>query len=291
MSVKQVLFEGERAVGVTAVVEGHVQTIRSKVVVDATGVAALLAKQLRIREPDPMLKNAAIYAYYKNARRDEGRNAGATLVIHTPDKRGWFWFIPLPNDVNSVGVVAPPSYLCASRGDDPLATLTEEIENCPGIRSRLDGAERVSGAFVTSDFSYRARRVAGDGWVLVGDAFGFLDPIYSSGVFLALKMGEFAADAIDEALRVGDVGGARLGAFGPKLSAGMQLIRQLVHAFYSPNFSFGAFNRDHPEYHDHIVRLLIGDVFKEDVGAVFEALRGWVNLPDPVPLEGSVSTP
>ena len=288
--VKEVLFEDERAVGVVAKIGGRSVPIRSRVVVDATGVAALLSKQLKIREPDPVLKNAAIYAYYKNARRDEGRNAGATLVIHTPDKRGWFWFIPLPDDINSVGVVAPPSYLCTGRGDDPLATLEEEIKNCPGIKPRLDGAERVSGAYVTSDFSYRSRRVAGDGWVLVGDAFGFLDPIYSSGVFLALKMGEFAADAIDEGLRSGDLSGTRLGAFGPKLAGGIQLIRQLVYAFYSPNFSFGAFNKEHPAYHDHIVRLLIGDVFNDEVGKVFDVMRGWVNLPEAIPLEGSVST-
>ena len=79
-------------------------------------------------------------------------------------------------------MVAPPTYLCAGRGDDPKATLAEEIQNCEGMRRRLNGAECISGAYVTSDFSYRSRQVAGDGWVLIGDAFAFLDPIYSSGV-------------------------------------------------------------------------------------------------------------
>jgi flavin-dependent dehydrogenase len=289
VAVREVLFDGDRAVGVRAVIDGASRDIGAKVVVDATGVAALLSKQLAIREPDPGLKNAAIYAYYKNAQRDEGRNAGATLVIHTPDKQGWFWFIPLPDNINSVGIVAKPSYLFTGRGDDPLTTLEEEIANCPGIRRRLEKSERVSHAYVTSDFTYRARRVAGDGWVLVGDAFGFLDPIYSSGVFLALKMGEFAADAIHDGLQADDLSGERLGVFGPKLAGGIQLIRQLVYAFYSPEFSFGAFSKRNPEYHDHIVRLLIGDVFHDDVAEVFEAMRDWVDLPAPVPLEGSVS--
>jgi len=283
----EVLFDGGRAVGVRATVDGTSRKIGAEVVVDATGMAALLSRQLDIRRPDPQLKNAAIYAYYEGAQRDEGRNAGATIVIHTPDRKGWFWFIPLPDDTVSVGVVAPPSYLCAGRGDDPLATLDEEIAGCPGIGRRLEGARRVSGAYVTSDFSYRANRVAGDGWVLVGDAFGFLDPVYSSGVFLALTSGEFAADAIHEALSARDVSGARLGAFGPKLASGMHLIKQLVCAFYDERFSFAKFTRTHPEFQDHIVRLLIGDVFNDEVGRVFDAMREWVTLPEPFQLEGS----
>ncbi len=123
VGVKKVLFDGTRATGVSAVIDGEMRELRSRVVVDATGMSAVLSKQLDIREPDERLKNAAIYAYYKGALRDEGRNAGATIIIHTPDRTGWFWFIPLPDDVASIGVVAPPSYLCSARGDDPLATI------------------------------------------------------------------------------------------------------------------------------------------------------------------------
>jgi flavin-dependent dehydrogenase len=286
--VKEVLFEGKRAVGVRATLNGETEDIGAKVVIDATGVNALLSKQLGIREGEPGLKNAAIYAYWKGAHRDPGRNAGATLVIYTPDKQGWFWSIPLPNDITSIGIVAKPQYLITGRGDDPMATLDYEIENCPGIRRRLVNAERVSHAYVTSDFTYRARRIAGDGWALVGDAFGFLDPIYSSGVLLALKMGELTADTVHEALREGNLSGERLGRHGPKVARGMQLIRQLVYAYYQPSFSFGEFNRDYPQFHDQIVRLLIGDVFdKDDFAEVFRRVGERATLPDPIPLEGS----
>jgi len=286
--VKEVLFEGKRAVGVRAVMNGDTKDIRTKVVIDATGVNALLSRQLGIREGEPGLKNAAIYAYWKGAHRDPGRNAGATLVIYTPDKQGWFWSIPLPNDITSIGIVAKPQYLITGRGDDPMATLDYEIENCPGIRRRLVNAERVSHAYVTSDFTYRARRIAGDGWLLVGDAFGFLDPIYSSGVLLALKMGELTADTVHEALREGNLSGERLGRHGPKIARGMQLIRQLVYAFYQPSFSFGEFNRDYPQFHDQIVRLLIGDVFdKDDFAEVFRRVGERATLPEPIELEGS----
>jgi len=288
--VKEVLFEGTRAVGVRAMIDGQLRSIACKVVIDATGVNALLSKQLGIREGEPGLKNAAIYAYWKGAHRDAGRNAGATLVIYTPDKLGWFWSIPLENDITSIGIVGKPQFLITGRGDDPLAILEEEIERTPGIRRRIENAERVSHAYVTSDFTYRARRIAGNGWVLCGDAFGFLDPIYSSGVFLALKMGELTADTVHAALKENDLSGERLGRHGQSVCRGMQLIRQLVYSFYNPNFSFGAFNRDYSQHHDQVVRLLIGDVFdKDDFDEVFDRIRERVPLPEPIVLEGSDS--
>jgi len=279
--VKEVVFDGERAVGVRTAAGKATQRIGAKVIVDATGMNTLISRQLGMRIVDPDLKNAAIYAYYKGAHRDDGRNAGATLIIHTPDRKGWFWSIPLPDDTTSVGVVARPSYLFTGRGDDPLATLDQEIQNCPGMKRRLETAERISRAYVTSDFSYRSSRIAGDNWVLVGDAFAFLDPVYSSGVFLALKSGEMAADAIDAAIGEGDTSGERLAAFAPALLAGLHNIRQLVYAFYDEAFSFGRFNKEFPQYRDHIVRLLIGDVFTDGVSDVFDELRRWVKLPDP----------
>lgn len=283
--VKEVLFEGDQAVGVRVQICGGISERRARVIVDATGVHAILSRQLGLREGDPGLKNAAIYAYWKNARRGEGRNEGATLVIRTPDDNGWFWFIPLPDQVTSIGVVGPTTWLCSGRGDDPLATLEEEIARTPGLAKKLEGAERVSHAYVTSDFTYRARRMSGPGWVLIGDAFSFLDPIYSSGLLFAFRGGEMAADAIHEALRGNDLSAERLAPHAAHFAAGMQRMRQLVYTYYDKDFSFGAFVRKHPEYHDNLVRLLIGDVFHEDVGRIFSVLKDWVRLPEAVTLE------
>lgn len=282
--VREVLFEADRAVGVRVIIDGETRDIAAKVVVDASGNAAILSKQLGMRYGDERLKNGAIYAYYKGVVLDEGRNAGATLVIRTPKGNGWFWVIPLP-DMVSVGVVAPPSHLFTGRGDEPLAILEQEIAECPGISRRLAQAERVTGAYVTSDFSYRSRRISGDGWVLIGDAFGFLDPVYSSGLMLALKSGEWAADAIHDALNADDLSGDRLGRFGPRFIAGMQTIRKLVYAFYTEKFSFGAFNREYPDQNRNLVRILIGDVFNDEVDDIFEAMAGWVDLPEPIDLD------
>jgi flavin-dependent dehydrogenase len=289
--VKDVRFTGSRAVGVRASVDDETVDFPARVVVDATGQTSLLSNKLNLRDHDEALRNGAIYAYYKGAYRDEGRNAGATVVIHTPDRSGWFWSIPLPDDVTSVGLVAPPAHLFNGRGGKPLNTLQEEIQMCPNMAERLAGAERISDARVLRDFSYRSRRVAGDGWVLVGDAFGFLDPVYSSGVMLAMKSGALAADAIHEALLAGDLSGERLGVFGPELAHGMQMIRQLVHAFYSREFSFSQFISQHPECKDHLVRILIGDVFNDEVAELFDRMRGWIEIPEPIELEGGVAAP
>lgn len=290
-SVREVLFDGERAVGVRATIDGVATELRSRVVIDASGQSGLLSRQLGLRDADSKLKNASIYSHYRNCELEEGRNAGATIIMHTRDRQGWCWWIPLNqrDRLVSVGVVAPPSYLCAGRGDDPAVTLDEEIANCPGLQSRLSKAERVGKVYVTADFSYRSRRIAGDGWVLIGDAFGFLDPVYSSGVMLALKSGEMAADCICKGLAANDVSGQVLGAFGPRFTAAMQTIRQLVYAFYDEGFSIGRFVRENPQFGDHIVRILIGDVFNSEVGAVFEVMGRSIDLPGPIVLEEGVT--
>ncbi len=287
VNVTEVVFEGERAVGVNVRADGATKFIPAKVVIDASGQAGLIARHFKLRYPDQGLRHAAIYAYYKDAHRDEGRNAGATIVIRTPDRHGWFWYIPLPDNITSVGVVSNIPYLFDNRGTDPMATFLEEVENCPGVRTRVANGRLISHAYVINDFSYRSKRAAGDGWVLVGDALGFLDPLYSTGVLLALQGSMWAADGVHEALQENDLSGERLGRFAPKFMEGMQRFRQLVYTFYDPDFSFAAFTKKHPEYHDHVVRILIGDVFNDDVSEVFTVLKDWVKLPEMIEFEGS----
>ncbi len=285
-AVQDVLFVGERAVGVKAKdPEGGVHEIRAAVTVDATGTNAILSRKLNIRRPDPMLRKAAVFAHYRGARRDGGIDEGATLVLELANGRGWFWYIPLPDDVTSVGVVADPEYLFEGRKGDPQRVLDEEIARCPGLADRLNTAAQSCEVRVLSDFSYSARRCAGDGWVLIGDAFGFLDPIYSSGVFLALVSGERAADAIHEALKAGEPSAARLGAWGEDFHVGMQAIRKLVYAFYTDGFSFGKFVRANPEQLRNLVGVLIGDVYTPQTLEVFEPMARMVELPEPLTLE------
>ena len=270
--VHDVLFEGDRACGVKIKDEdGSFREVRAQVVVDASGQNGLLMNRLRLRVWDPTLNKGAIWTYWEGAYRDTGPDEGATLVIQTGNKNGWFWYIPLHSDILSVGVVAPFDYLFKGR-TNYAQTYAEEVERAPGVKERVANAKRVTGYFATKDYSYRSKQVAGDGWVLVGDAFGFLDPLYSSGVLLALKSGDMAADAVVEGLRTGDTSGAQLGKWGAGFNEGVDRMRRLVCEYYD-GFSFGGMVRTYPHLQGTLTDLLIGDLFTDRVDQVWAPLE------------------
>jgi flavin-dependent dehydrogenase len=266
--VLEVLFDGNRAVGVRVQKEdGSPEEVRARVVVDASGQSTMLQNRFKLRLWDPVLNKGAIWTYYRGAYRDTGRDEGATLVIQTTNRQGWFWYIPQHDDTISVGVVAPFDYLFKGRGSHEQ-TYNEEVDACLAVKQRVEIGKRVTGYFATKDYSYRSREVAGEGWVLVGDAFGFLDPLYSSGVLLALKSGEMAADAIAEGLAKGDLSAAQLGKWGPTFNRGVDRMRRLVCEYYD-GFSFGKFVRAFPHLKGLVTDLLIGDLFTDRVDAVW----------------------
>ncbi len=270
--VLEVLFDGSRAIGVRIRDEaGQRRDVHAKVVVDASGQAALLQNRFKLRLWDPLLNKGAIWTYWKGAYRDTGRDEGATMVVQTTDRSGWFWYIPLHGDTVSMGVVAPFDYLFKGRAGHEQ-TYDEEVERCPAVKERVENATRATGYFATRDYSYRSKTVAGDGWVLVGDAFGFLDPLYSSGVLLALKSGQFAADAISEGLAAGDSSAAQLGKWGQTFNEGIDRMRRLVCEYYD-GFSFGNFVRTFPELRNTITDLLIGDLFHDRVDKVWQPME------------------
>lgn len=279
-NVKDVLFDGSRASGV--VVElggGERRRIAAPVTVDATGQNALLSRKLGLKNEDPTLRHVAFFTRYRGAKRDEGIDEGATLVLHTHEPKCWFWYIPLPDDQVSVGVVGPIGTLCGNRAGEPQAVYDEQAVKCPALQERIANAEQSTKVDVLRDFSYISKRIAGDGWVMAGDAFGFLDPIYSTGVFLALKSAEFAADAISEAFRNEDFSGARLGRHGERYVAGMEAMRKLVYAYYDESFHIPQFLKSHPECREQVVNLLIGNVFRKSVDGLFEAMGRMTELP------------
>jgi flavin-dependent dehydrogenase len=271
--VLEVLFEGDRAVGIRIQEEdGNVREIRCQVVVDASGQSTMISSRFKLRVADPELKKGALWTYYKGAYRDTGRDEGATMVLQTAGKKGWFWYIPLHNDIVSVGVVAAFDYLFNSERGDHETIYNEELDRCPAAKERVAMGERVAGFYATKDYSYRARRAAGDGWVLVGDAFGFLDPLYSSGVLLALKSGSMAADAVVEGLEKHDTSAAQLGKWSNEFCKGMDRMRRLVCEFYN-GFSFGRFVKEYPDLKGHLTDLLIGDLFDGKVDDVIEPME------------------
>ena len=155
------MFDGDRAYGV----EVQMQTARlssshAQVVVDATGQSAMLSNKFGWRVRDPKLKKAVLYSYFKGAHREPDLNGGATLVLRTPPgSGGWFWYIPLENDITSVGIVADPEYLVKGRGQDLAKIFDEEIEKCESCRRRVAGAERVDKIYSILDYSYRSKQL------------------------------------------------------------------------------------------------------------------------------------
>ncbi|MDX1947925.1 MAG: NAD(P)/FAD-dependent oxidoreductase [Pirellulaceae bacterium] len=271
--VLEILWEGERAVGVKVQDEdGSVGEVRADVIVDASGQSSMIMSRLNLREWDPVLKKAAIWTYWEGAYRDTGRDEGATMVLQTQGKNGWFWYIPLHDNILSVGIVAAYDYLFKNRASTDYETIYfEEVARCPEVARRIAPAKRYSQFFAQKEYSYRSKRAAGDGWVLVGDAFGFLDPLYSSGVLLALKSGQLAADAVVEGLAKGDTSAAQLGAWEAGYVRGMDRMRRLVCEYYE-GFSFGRFVKRHPHKKGAITDLLIGDLFRDELDEVFELM-------------------
>jgi flavin-dependent dehydrogenase len=267
-----------RVIGVEAKgPDGHIFHAHAPVTIDCSGRDRVATGKDGAFARDPMLNKLAIWSYWKGAKRDPGIDEGNTTVAYV-EGRGWFWYIPLKDDVVSVGIVAEKDYLF-SGSKDPAVIMAREIERNAWIKDHLAPGTQFGDYWVTAEFSYRSKYSAADGLLLAGDAFAFLDPVFSSGVFLALKSGELAADAIDAALRDGDTSAARFTAYGETLCRGMENMRKLVYAFYDENFSFGKMIKAHPDQRGRLTDCLIGDLFDLDFSELHAAMRNFAELP------------
>ena len=245
-------------------------------IVDATGQAGLLGARFKLRKPNDDFRKAAIWGHFRGSRRDVIEGGVMTLVLRTQSNRSWFWHIPLSNDVVSIGVVGDADYFFRPGAGTPEQILAAEVADCPAMAQRLAGAERVAGLDVVKEYSYATNRSSGDGWVLVGDSWGFIDPIYSSGVWFALKSGELAADAIVEGLRNGDTTGAQLGKWVPEFARGTTWVRKLAEAWYCGQFRVGKFIREYPHHVGPMTDILIGRIFHPEAGRIFDDLDPWL---------------
>lgn len=259
--------------------DGNDHEFFAPVTIDASGIDAFTVRRKGWRVPDKKLNKVAVWTYYKGAMRDEGYDEGATTVAYIPEK-GWFWYIPLADDIVSVGVVAEPKYLYKD-GRDPAVIFHREIENNSWIKEHISEGEHMGQYHTTGDYSYRSQYCAADGLLLTGDAFAFLDPIFSSGVFLALRGGEMAADAVQKALENQDYSAQQFAEYGQTLCDGIESMRKLVYAFYDQAFSFREFLNKYPDFHGNITDVLIGNVY-EDFGPLFTAVAEFADVPQPL---------
>ena len=275
------LYEDGRVVGV--VVEnaaGERYELNAQITIDASGRDGIFQSKKKWRRRDPKLNKIAIWTLYKGAKRDPGLDEGATTVAYLED-RGWFWNIPMRDDIVSSGVVAERDYLYKDTRD--LKEIFErEIEKNVWIKDHLSCGEQFGEYWVTGEYSYRSEHCADDGIVLVGDAFAFLDPVFSSGVFLALKSGEMAADAIDVALESGDVSARQFRDYGERLCQAIETMRSLVYAFYDNDFSFGKLIKKHGDLQGTLTDCLIGDLVDKDYDPLMKAISEITELPEPL---------
>ena len=295
VSAKRVIQNTTGAVVGVQAIDEHGQTIQlhAPVTIDASGRNGFSANAMGWkRRRDPKLNKIALWTYYKGGTRGEGRDEGATTVAYIPEK-GWFWHIPMHGDRISLGVVGDKNYLYRDSLKDPLAVIEREIGCNKWVEQVMQDAEQFGETWVTGEYSYRCEHSATDGLVLTGDAFGFLDPVFSTGVFLALVSGEFAADAIHEALEQDNVSAAQFDAYTDNVQHAIEAMRKLVYAFYTEGFSFGKLLQKHPHLRSDLTDCLIGKV-ATDFTALFEGVSEFVDVPKPLsygrPLAVSEST-
>ena len=273
-AVEEVLFEGGRAVGVRAVPRGGApEEIRARAVVDASGQSAFLSRKLGTRRFDAKLKRAALFAHYADLRWPEENRKGDILL--PIDDRVWYWIIPFSDGTASVGAVFEPS-LAREAGAAELETRFDWLlARSPRMPALLEGSRRISKVVAISDYSAASGQIAGDGYVLVGDAATFLDPVFSTGVFLALATGERAAQAIDRALtRHGRLDAKDLSRYARESRKLVARFRRFVYDFYDPVFFEAFCTPDPPE----AMRRAVTTVLAGGVEKLPLAMRIWTRL-------------
>ena len=279
---KGLIKNGERVEGIKVESkEMGLLELHAPIVIDASGRDCFAAHKENWMVRDPELKKIALWTYYKGAKRDPGLDEGATTVAYLPNK-GWFWYIPLSGDMVSVGIVAERDYLFNGSTKDHAEIFQREVQNNQWIKEHLAEAEQTGEYRITGEYSYRNRYCASEGLVLAGDALGFLDPVFSSGVFLALKSGVMLADEIDLALKAGDLSAKSFERYGKMMQSSIETMRKIVYAFYDKDFSFGDLAKRGEHLRAALTDCLIGNVEDNEFRELFDAMSDLAELPEPI---------
>lgn len=246
------LFEQERCTGLKYVLgaSSEPQTVSARFVIDASGQSALLAHKKELLEWDEDLKNIAVWAYYQGGKTLDGWAAGNILVENLPE--GWLWVIPLHDGTQSVGLVMPARN---AHGREALEELLDyTIVHSYESRKLLESARRVSNYRTARDWSYKCTRFYGAGFLITGDAAGFVDPLFSTGVFLALRGALLAAETVDAVLKQPQQEQELLQSYEQSYRDFFDAVISFVHFFYDAN-------KDKEKYWERAQQLV--DPFKQ----------------------------
>jgi FADH2-dependent halogenase len=225
--------------GVTVVTRDPAEgsaSLRAGCLIDASGRGTLLSRKFDLRVPEPELANVAVFSHYSNVPRLTGRRAGDIRIIARADL-GWFWMIPISEQLMSVGVVLPRSAMKAGYAiSGPTELLERTITETPAVARLLQSARREWPVRVERDFSFGSRAYAGDRWLLAGDAGSFLDPVFSTGVAIALESGVEAAQAVEAGLKSGNLMVSQFSRYQQRQRQRFLAFRRFVLGFYTPEF-------------------------------------------------------
>ena len=237
---------------------GESETFRGSFLVDASGRGNFTGNQERLRVVHPKLKKLAVFGHFERVALDEGAAAGDTVIVRLENK--WFWIIPISERKTSVGCVMDQSEFAQAR-QSPDEVFDRMIQASGAMQARMKQAKLVNTIQTTSDFSYYNRRLVGPRLLRVGDAAGFMDPIFSAGVYLAMYSGKLAAKVVIESLVAGDDGGPRLKIYEKRFFRAMQYYWDMVEGFYTTPF-LELFMQPRPIFRlpDAIVAILAGEI-------------------------------
>jgi flavin-dependent dehydrogenase len=257
MRVTDVAFEpGSRARVTAQDAGGKVRSFAPHFVLDGSGRDTFMASRLRTKQANKHNSTAAVFAHFRNVEARAGETAGY-ISIHLVEN-GWFWMIPLPDEVTSVGFVGNQAAFKNRRG--PMAEFfAERLQASPTVRARMTDAERISEVYATGNYSYRAETAWGEGWMMIGDAFTFIDPVFSSGVLLAMTAGELGAGVACDWLESPEAGRAAARRAEAELRAMVDGISWLIYRINTPVLrSMFMSPRNTLRMRDGIITLLAG---------------------------------
>ena len=262
------------SVVVTYARDGEEQELTARMLVDASGRRAFLGNRLDLKVTDSVFDQYAIHTWFDGYERESGPEGDYIFIHFLPVTNTWVWQIPITDSITSFGVVTQKmNFKAASASMDEF--FWECMKSRPELYEKLKASRQLRPLKPEGDYSYAMKRFCGDRFVLVGDAARFVDPIFSSGVSIALTSGKLASQAILAAAEAGDFSRSRFDEFERTMKAGCEHWYEFITLYYRLNVLFTYFISD-PKYRLDILRLLQGDVYDEEKPPVLQKMRDMV---------------
>jgi FADH2 O2-dependent halogenase len=274
VKVKQVLFEDGRASGVRVGIGGKEVDLPAKFVVDASGRNTMLGNQLKLKVKDPIFDQYAVHAWYTNVYRGEEATADFIHIYFLKVERGWVWQIPITHEITSMGVVADKSVYRGSHSDLEGYFNTHVLSN-PDLARAMQNAVRINEFKTEGDYSYSLSKFVGDNFLCIGDAARFVDPIFSSGVSVALYSAKYGSEQIIKAFESGDFSEAALMPYQVRVKSGVSIWYEFIRLYYKllPLFTHFIQSKNH---RIEVLRLLQGEVYDRSEVPVLDAMRRYI---------------